>query len=99
MARDRWGLIKTPTNDGRCEAEASDIGGWHNHRCRNASTVERKGVHYCLVHDPIKKAAKDKIREEKWQEQQKISEYKWYANAYCKKQNISLETLKKIVGD
>jgi hypothetical protein len=53
----------------RCEAEFSGDGPWgwlHKVQCSKAAKVERDGKHYCTIHDPEYKAAKDKERQAAW---------------------------------
>jgi uncharacterized Zn finger protein (UPF0148 family) len=42
---------------------------WHRIACGKTAKVEHEGKWYCGIHDPVKKAAKDKEREAKWKAQ------------------------------
>ncbi len=51
----------------RCSALVMDSSGWHRHRCRRPSKVERDGARFCTQHDPERIAARDRVRQENWE--------------------------------
>ena len=55
-----------------CSELVTDSSGWHRHRCRRPSKVERDGARFCTQHDPERVAAREKERQETW-------EAKWVA--------------------
>jgi hypothetical protein len=58
----------------QCQARVWTSGGFHSHQCQKLAKVKREGMFYCRIHDPIEKAKKQKVRDQKWdaEQQQRI---------------------------
>lgn len=50
-------------SDPRCLVNVSDRSGWYWHQCDRPAKVERDGKHYCGVHDPERRAAKERAED------------------------------------
>lgn len=50
----------------QCQARVWTSGGFHSHQCQKLAKVKRDGMFYCRIHDPIEKAKKQKVRDQKW---------------------------------
>ncbi len=55
---------KPPKVEHRCEARVPEPDGWGRSRsCPNRGKFERNGKWYCGIHDPVRKAEKEKQRD------------------------------------
>ena len=63
----------------QCQARVWTSGGFHSHQCQKLAKVKRDGMFYCRIHDPIVKAKKQKVRDQKWdaEQQQRIDKGMW----------------------
>lgn len=48
-----------------CQELTRTVYSLRNSRCSNEAKVERDGKHYCLIHDPVARKARDDARREK----------------------------------
>ena len=50
----------------RCSARVN-YGDWgRSHQCENRAKMEHEGKHFCGVHDPVKRDARDAAKREEW---------------------------------
>jgi len=66
-----------------CEASVWNSGGFGGRYepCEYAGKVERDGKWFCGIHDPVKKAEKDKVRQEKYDAAYQASQRRYRLHA------------------
>ena len=53
----------------RCSARVV-YGDWgHSNQCENRAKMEHEGKHFCGVHDPVKRKAKEDAKRDEWNAQ------------------------------
>jgi len=65
----------------QCQARVWTSGGFHSHQCKKSAKVKRDGMFYCRIHDPIEKAKKQKVRDQKWDAEWKAKQASWERRA------------------
>jgi len=63
-------LYAQDVDPARCAASVSDSAGWHSSQCQNRWKVEKRGHHWCGIHDPDKVEERQAKTNAKWQAKQ-----------------------------
>lgn len=64
---------------------ASVFGKWSSHNCENKAKMEHEGKWYCGIHDPVRKAEKDRAWREKFDREWGESQEKYRKEAQREK--------------